>query len=449
MSYAQQSQDRNRRAGGTGSYEGDSQAREQRLRDRSRKPGESQTSADTRLAASRTTPSRFIPFDVRQAMWEKEGYRGKAAKRMAQFQASTAGQAMGMGGTTENPYGGYDTQNQPTATTPATEFTPDPISGGQAQPGETQLQAQPRAQPGGFLNRLTGEVKSSALGLVSRLAGVQDGSPQANFMRAKADGTLDASGIAKAHEFARSMGTTFDPATGYSRTPFMESARGKSYDPTAEAIEGKKSPSAPTLPAPTGDDVEASFQMPDGTMRTIRANETVQDGFKRTRTARTEKENVAPETQPPTRKKGGMMPDVAAFSPEVAAQKNPILRDQPIERTRPASSAQSQPPPQEAKPKDRPSKPLGPVAQAKKDFALLSSAVEKSAKSVGKAYMDSRSSPEKLKDHSLKMLNERFEKLAKGASKSGAEMPPHTIALFEKQAKANRVKFSPEKGFYK
>lgn len=50
------------------------------------------------------------------------------------------------------------------------------------------------------------------------------GSPQANFERRLAEGgPLDQSEIEKAQQFAQSMGTTFDPTTGYSREPFLQS----------------------------------------------------------------------------------------------------------------------------------------------------------------------------------------------------------------------------------
>jgi hypothetical protein len=51
----------------------------------------------------------------------------------------------------------------------------------------------------------------------------QPGSPQANFLNARAQGVLTPEQINEANAFAASMGTTFDPNLGYSRTPFLES----------------------------------------------------------------------------------------------------------------------------------------------------------------------------------------------------------------------------------
>jgi hypothetical protein len=51
----------------------------------------------------------------------------------------------------------------------------------------------------------------------------QTGSPQANFLNARAQGVLTPEQINEANAFAASMGTTFDPNLGYSRTPFLES----------------------------------------------------------------------------------------------------------------------------------------------------------------------------------------------------------------------------------
>ncbi len=59
-------------------------------------------------------------------------------------------------------------------------------------------------------------------------AGVEPGSPQATFLAERAKGELSPAQIAQAQEFAASMGTTFDPETGYSREPFLQyqAARG-------------------------------------------------------------------------------------------------------------------------------------------------------------------------------------------------------------------------------
>ena len=57
-SFEQDSLERQQRIGGTGSFEGDSDARDARLRANERQPGESQTERDTRVAQSRTTGSQ-------------------------------------------------------------------------------------------------------------------------------------------------------------------------------------------------------------------------------------------------------------------------------------------------------------------------------------------------------------------------------------------------------
>jgi len=54
--------------------------------------------------------------------------------------------------------------------------------------------------------------------------GVQPGSPQANFLSMQASGQqMTPEQVTQAQEFAGSIGTTFDPQTGYSRDPFLQS----------------------------------------------------------------------------------------------------------------------------------------------------------------------------------------------------------------------------------
>ena len=73
------------------------------------------------------------------------------------------------------------------------------------------------------------DIKNAALDAqftqeLSQLMGqAQTGSPQANFLNARAQGVLTPEQIDEANAFAESMGTTFDPNLGYSRTPFLES----------------------------------------------------------------------------------------------------------------------------------------------------------------------------------------------------------------------------------
>ena len=52
--------------------------------------------------------------------------------------------------------------------------------------------------------------------------GAREGSPQANFLAERAKGPLSPGQIAQAEEFAASIGTTFDPETGYSRDAFVQ-----------------------------------------------------------------------------------------------------------------------------------------------------------------------------------------------------------------------------------
>ena len=59
--------------------------------------------------------------------------------------------------------------------------------------------------------------------LARLMSGVEPGSPQDNFLKARAAGNLTQQQIDDANAFAASMGTTFDPNLGYSRTPFLES----------------------------------------------------------------------------------------------------------------------------------------------------------------------------------------------------------------------------------
>ena len=59
--------------------------------------------------------------------------------------------------------------------------------------------------------------------LARLMSGVEPGSPQDNFLKARGAGNLTQQQIDDANAFAASMGTTFDPNLGYSRTPFLES----------------------------------------------------------------------------------------------------------------------------------------------------------------------------------------------------------------------------------
>ena len=72
-SFEQDSLSRQQRIGGTGSFEGDSEAREARLRENERQPGESQSAADTRAAQSRTTGGQTVGLSFDDARRRAEG----------------------------------------------------------------------------------------------------------------------------------------------------------------------------------------------------------------------------------------------------------------------------------------------------------------------------------------------------------------------------------------
>ena len=72
-SFEQDSLERQQRIGGTGSFEGDSDARDARLRANERQPGESQTERDTRVAQSRTTGSQAGGMSFDDARRRAEG----------------------------------------------------------------------------------------------------------------------------------------------------------------------------------------------------------------------------------------------------------------------------------------------------------------------------------------------------------------------------------------
>jgi len=246
--YAEQSSARNKRAGGTGSASGDSSARENRIGNRDRVPGESQTSADTRNAQSKTQPSHRVPFSVREAQWRRQGYGG-ASKRMAQFQASSMGQSMGMGGTASDPYGKAESGQKP-----------DPLPSPESNEGGN-TEAQPQS---GVLRKALGAVARGASQLMAPLL-PDPNSPQANFMnRSMSGGPLSNKEIADAQAYAKSMGTTFDPRTGYDRSNFMgekspelpsvnmtpkpKSTRVRTFsDPAAAIAQNKQDPAGPKL----------------------------------------------------------------------------------------------------------------------------------------------------------------------------------------------------------
>lgn len=204
-------------------YVEDSAAQQQRIKDRKRKAGESQTDADTRAAAGRVKTSVFVPASIREANWRtgRNPYRGKDAKRMASFQSSTAGQRMGLGGTMSDPFGerpDFTTGNSRRPSLPR----PDPIQLNSPSPVAAPVLPHPSKQ--------TAPTAKPTLALPGNVAA---NSPQANFLANK--GNMTPEQIAEAHAYAKKMGTTFDEKTGYSREAFNNAP---------------KNPST-TLPAPT------------------------------------------------------------------------------------------------------------------------------------------------------------------------------------------------------
>ncbi len=72
-SFEQDSLSRQQRIGGTGSFAGDSEAREARLREMDRRPGESQADRDTRVAQSKTTSGQTGGLSFDDARRRAEG----------------------------------------------------------------------------------------------------------------------------------------------------------------------------------------------------------------------------------------------------------------------------------------------------------------------------------------------------------------------------------------
>jgi len=89
------SEARQKRIGRTGSFAGDSSARESNLEAQDRRPGESQTAADTRKAKAKTQTGLFVPHSVRVAELKSRGLDEKSAERVADYQSSTQGQQLG------------------------------------------------------------------------------------------------------------------------------------------------------------------------------------------------------------------------------------------------------------------------------------------------------------------------------------------------------------------
>lgn len=137
-----------------------------------------------------------------------------------------------------------------TPSSPTTGTTPDVGLQTPAEPAEPAAPAAPKPKEAFKLSD-----------------GVLEGSPQANFLAAKHNGEVTDQHIAAANAYAKRMGTTFDPETGYDRNPFLNSQSQKQQPAAAES---------PSLPAPEG---KATFQMRDGTTHTIDSNSSVADQF--------------------------------------------------------------------------------------------------------------------------------------------------------------------------
>jgi NACalpha-BTF3-like transcription factor len=75
--------------------------------------------------------------------------------------------------------------------------------------------AQPAASQG-----QVAEAQPQAFSLPDNVA---EGSPQGNFLTAQSEGRITPEQLSQAGDFAKSIGTTFDPVTGYSRQPFLDS----------------------------------------------------------------------------------------------------------------------------------------------------------------------------------------------------------------------------------
>ena len=293
MGYIEDSHSRNQRAGGkatlmdigaakysnnkqlaiNNSFAADSAAREQRIKDKQRKPGESQSAADSRAAGSRVQTNKFIPRGVREAQLRKAGYRGKDLSRMADFQSSTAGQNAGMGGEMSDLNGSNS------------NALPDPIQSPSAAPAsatnppigtEPALPSQTVAPTGETVAPTTLPEPEAAFKYPGK---IQEGSAQGNWYKEMKGGNMTPEKVAQAHEYAKSMGTTFNEKHGYSRQPFMDAQNtAASEDPEAaapnisraqavadgekrlaahrESLVGKESP----LPAGVKPDDEAAYR---------------------------------------------------------------------------------------------------------------------------------------------------------------------------------------------
>ncbi len=217
-------------------YAEDSAAREQRIRKKQRKPGESQLAADSRAADSRVKTN--IPRGVREAQLRNAGYKEKDVSRIASFQSSTAGQNAGMGGLMSDLNGSNS------------DARPDPIqspSGSVAPTSEPVLPPASGAAPASVnKDGSTPMDVTPAVGRPTTLpepeaafkypGKIQEGSAQGNWYKEMKGGNMTPEKVDQAHEYAKSMGTTFNEKHGYSRQPFMDAQNtAASEDPEAAA----------------------------------------------------------------------------------------------------------------------------------------------------------------------------------------------------------------------
>lgn len=119
-------------------------------------------------------------------------------------------------------------------------FTPEEL--GQAGQGTVPAEPAPASVSVEDFNRAAAEAMAPvAIPTVESLASlpqaaqlpqdVQPSSPQATFLAQRAKGELTPQQIAQAEQFAASMGTTFDPQTGYSRDPFLSNQASRTSTP--------------------------------------------------------------------------------------------------------------------------------------------------------------------------------------------------------------------------
>ena len=93
--------------------------------------------------------------------------------------------------------------------------------------------------------------------------GVEPGSPQAAFLTAQSQGQITPEQIAQNRALAESMGTTFDPETGYSRQPFLN-AQGQAPQATSNAPMGVAETRARLQERFGGPTISSIQALPDG-----------------------------------------------------------------------------------------------------------------------------------------------------------------------------------------